>query len=255
MNSINKNLINDENLINSFSKHAKSYDRYAQLQKSMAERMASLLPIPLPDYVLEIGSGTGLFTRHLLTQPIRQLILNDIAPGMLEILNNSLSLPKNTKIISGNAEHIDFENMDLICANAVFQWFRKPQETLKKLNQALKGKGKLIFSTFGPRTLVEFREAASLVSPINLYTNETWTKMIHNSGFAIKNCDVEIRKIFSPSTLTLLKNLQQIGAAPIRMLKTGGLRKLIRDYDSKFSTSQGVYATWELYYFSLVRGN
>ena len=126
---------------------------------------------------------------------------------------------------------------------------------MKKLNQALKGKGKLIFSTFGPRTLVEFREAASLVSPINLYTNETWTKMIHNSGFAIKNCDVEIRKIFFPSTLTLLKNLQQIGAAPIRMLKTGGLRKLIRDYDSKFSTSQGVYATWELYYFTLVRGN
>ncbi len=255
MNSINKHLISDESLIDSFSKHAKSYDRYAQLQKSMAERMASLLPIPLPDYVLEIGSGTGLFTRHLLTQPIRQLILNDIAPGMLEILNNSLSLPKNTKIISGNAEHIDFENMDLICANAVFQWFRKPQETLKKLNQALKGKGKLIFSTFGPRTLVEFREAASLVSPINLYTNETWKKMIHNSGFAIKNCDVEIRKIFFPSTLTLLKNLQQIGAAPIRMLKTGGLRKLIRDYDSKFSTSQGVYATWELYYFTLVRGN
>ena len=224
MNSINKYLINDQSLIDSFSKHAKSYDRYAQLQKSMAERMASLLPVPLPDYVLEIGCGTGLFTRHLLTQPIRQLILIDIAPGMLEILSSSLSLPENTKIISGNAERIEFENMGLICANAVFQWFQKPQETLKKLNQALKGKGKLIFSTFGPRTLVEFREAANLASRIDLYKNEIWTKMIHNAGFAIKNCDVEIRKIFFPNTLTLLKNLQQIGAAPIRMVKTGGLR-------------------------------
>ena len=37
MNSINKYLINDQSLIDSFSKHAKSYDRYAQLQKSMAE--------------------------------------------------------------------------------------------------------------------------------------------------------------------------------------------------------------------------
>lgn len=255
MNSINKHLINDESLIDSFSKHARSYDRYAQLQKSMAERMASFLPDPLPDNILEIGCGTGLFTRHLLTQPIRQLILNDIAPGMLEILNNSISLPENTKIVSGNAERIDFENMDLVCANAVFQWFRKPQETLKKLNCALKNKGELIFSTFGPKTLLEFREAANLTSPIDLYTNDAWKKMIHDSGFVIKNFEIEIRKIFFPSTLTLLKNLQQIGAAPIRMVKTGGLRKLMRDYDSRFSTPQGVYATWELYYFTLTRGN
>ena len=253
MKSYETNLINDENLIDSFSKHAKTYDRYAQLQKSMAERLASLLPTPLPDKILEIGCGTGLFTRHLLTQPIGQLILNDIAPGMLDVLSNSLSLSKSTKICSGNAERICFENIDLICANAVFQWFRKPQETLTKLNHALTKNGKLIFSTFGPKTLIEFREAANMVSPIELYKKETWSRIIRHSGFEIKNCDVEIRKIFFPSTRTLLKNLQQIGAAPIRMVKTVGLRKLMRDYDSRFSTTQGVYATWELYYFSLVR--
>lgn len=248
-------LLNEENLIDSFSKHAKSYDRYAQLQKSMAERLASLLPVPLPNNVLEIGCGTGLFTRHLLAQSVKQLVLNDIAPGMLEILSNSLTLPSNAKISSGNAERLQFENIDLICANAVFQWFRNPQETLGKLNQALTTQGELIFSTFGPETLIEFRQAANLVSPIDLYNKETWTRMIRDSGFAIKFFDVETRKIFFSSTLTLLKNLQQIGAAPIRMVKTGGLRKLMRDYDSRFSTTQGVYATWELYYFSLVREN
>ncbi len=250
-----QHLLNEENLIDSFSKHAKSYDRYAQLQKSMAERLASLLPVPLPDNVLEIGCGTGLFTRHLLTQSVKQLILNDIAPGMLEILSTSLTLPTNTNISSGNAERIQFENIDLVCANAVFQWFRNPQETLGKLNKALKSNGKLIFSTFGPKTLIEFRQAANLVSPIDLYKDDIWARMIRDSGFAIKFCDVEIRKIFFSSTMTLLKNLQQIGAAPIRMVKTGGLRKLMRDYDSRFSTTQGVYATWELYYFSLVREN
>ncbi len=247
-----QSLLNEESLIDSFSKHAKTYDRYAQLQKSMAERLASLLPTPLPDRVLEIGCGTGLFTRHLLTQPAKQLVLNDIAPGMLEILSNSLTLPKNIKICSGNAERIHFENTDLICANAVFQWFQSPQETLEKLNQALTINGRLIFSAFGPQTLIEFRQAANLESPIDLYKKETWARMVRDSGFAIKTCDVEIRKIFFSSSMTLLKNLQQIGAAPIRMVKTGGLRKLMRDYDSKFSTTQGVYATWELFYFSLI---
>jgi malonyl-CoA O-methyltransferase len=253
--SCDKKLLNDESLINSFSKHAKSYDRYAQLQKTMAERLASLLPNPLPDSILEIGCGTGLFSRHLLTQPIKKLFLNDIAPGMLDTLNNSLSLPKKVKIISGNAERIRFESIDLICANAVFQWFQEPQATLKQLSQALTNKGNLIFSTFGPKTLTEFREAANLASPIELYDNMAWKDMIARSGFTIKSFDVETRKIFFSSAMTLLKNLQQIGATPIRMVKTGGLRKLMRDYDSRFSTTQGVYATWELYYFSLIRKN
>jgi malonyl-CoA O-methyltransferase len=221
----------------------------------MAERLASLLPVPLPDNILEIGCGTGLFTRHLLTQPVKKLILNDIAPGMLEILSNSLTLPLNTKIYPGNAELIHFENMDLVCANAVFQWFINPQEALVKFNQALTVNGSLIFSTFGPKTLIEFRHAANLLSPINLYNKDSWTDMIRDSGFTMKFWDVKIQKIFFSSSLSLLKTLQQIGAAPIRMIKTGGLRKFIRDYDSRFSSSQGVYATWELYYFSLVREN
>ena len=255
MNNDNKQLLSEEHLINSFSRHAKTYDRYAQLQKSMAERLASFLPMPLPGNVLEIGCGTGLFTRHLLTQPVKQLVLNDIAPGMIEILSDSLTLPINTKISHGNAEQIHFENMDLICANAVFQWFKNSQEALVKLNKVLTANGSLIFSTFGPKTLIEFRQAANLVSPINLYNKDSWTDMIRDSGFTIKFWDVEIRKIFFSSSLSLLKNLQQIGAAPIRMVKTGGLRKLMRDYDSRFSSTQGVYATWELYYFSLAREN
>jgi malonyl-CoA O-methyltransferase len=255
LNNDDKNLLSEEHLIDSFSRHAKTYDRYAQLQKSMAKRLASLLPVPLPDNILEIGCGTGLFTRHLLTQPAKQLILNDIAPGMLKILSNTLTLPLNTKISAGNAELIHFENMDLVCANAVFQWFKNPQEALVKFNQSLTANGSLIFSTFGPKTLIEFRQAANFLSPINLYNKDSWTNMIYDSGFTIKFWDVEIRKIFFPSSISLLKTLQQIGAAPIRMIKTGGLRKLIRDYDSRFSSSQGVYATWELYYFTLVREN
>ena len=62
---------------------------------------------------------------------------------------------------------------------------------------------------------------------------------------------MEKRKTFSPSAMNLIKNIQQIGAAPIKMFNAGGLRKLIRDYDKHFSTDQGVYATWELYYFSI----
>ena len=56
----------ESRIIESFSKYVKSYDRNALLQKTMGERLAVLLPNPLPSPVLEMGCGTGLFTRHLL---------------------------------------------------------------------------------------------------------------------------------------------------------------------------------------------
>ena len=43
-----------------FSKYAHVYDKHAQLQKLMAEKLASFLPNDMPEQILEIGCGTGL---------------------------------------------------------------------------------------------------------------------------------------------------------------------------------------------------
>jgi len=217
----------------------------------MAERLASFLPETTPPNITELGCGTGLFTRHLLTLPIKNLILNDISSSMIDILKNSLDLPNYTKFLIGNAEVISMETTDLICANAVFQWFQNPQNSLIHLKKSLNNKGTILFSTFGTETLKEFRQAANMNSPITLYSLNQWKKFIKKTGFTLKLFDCEKRKIFTRNSMTLIKNLQQIGAAPIKILDVGGLRRLIRYYDQHFATKQGVYATWELYYFSI----
>jgi len=241
----------EQKIIESFSKYARSYDRYALLQRSMAERLASYLPETPPTHILELGCGTGVFTRHLLTMPINKLTLNDISPAMIDILKSRLHIPRNTKFLIGNAESISLGKVDLICANAVFQWFQEPQSSLIHLNKSLKKNGSIIFSTFGTETLKEFRQTANLTSPITLYSLKQWKTFFKKTGYRLNSFDAEKRKSFTPNTMTLIKNLQQIGAAPIKMFNAGGLRKLIRDYDKHFSTNQGVYATWELYYFSI----
>ena len=251
LDSDNSSSIFEEKIIESFSKYARSYDRYAILQKSMAERLASYLPETTPPHIIELGCGTGLFTRHLLTLPIKNLILNDISSAMVDILKFHLKLPRYTRFLIGNAEYISMEKTDLICANAVFQWFQNPQSSLFHLKKSLNNKGTILFSTFGTETLKEFRQAANMNSPITLYSLNQWKKFIKKTGFTLKLFDSEKRKIFTPNTMNLIKNLQQIGAAPIKNFNVGGLRKLIRYYDKHFSTKQGVYATWELYYFSI----
>ena len=106
-----------------FSKYAHAYDKHAQLQKLMAEKLASFLPNDSPEQILEIGCGTGLFTKYLLAKPVKKIYLNDISPEMIRCMRIKIPLPPYSQIIHGNAELLKFKRVDMIAANAVFQWF------------------------------------------------------------------------------------------------------------------------------------
>ncbi len=244
----------EQSVIESFSKHVKTYDRHAQLQRSMAERLAALIPNPFPQKILEIGCGTGVFTRHLLARSPSTLILNDIAPVMIEYLKNHLELPSHSKFLVGNAERIQIPKTKLIAGNAVVQWFQNPQTTLQRFHASLEKEGYLAFSTFGPQTLEEFRRSAQFEGPTHLLSQKRWKTLLTQAGFELQTFQTETRQIFFQNTQNLIKNLQQIGAAPLRILKPGELRQLIRDYDREYSSPQGVYTNWELFYFIARRG-
>jgi len=243
----------EQKVIESFSKHVRTYDRNAQLQRSMAERLAALIPHPLPEKILEIGCGTGLFTRHLLAQRPSGLILNDIAPKMIDYLKNHLSLPRGTRFQIGNAESLHVPRVQLIAGNAVFQWFQHPETTLKLFHAALEKNGFLAFSTFGPGTLEEFRNTARIEGPTNLLSQKRWKTLLTQAGFECRVFESESRQIFFPDTRGLVRNLQQIGAAPLRIMKPGELKRLMREYDQNYSSPQGVYTHWEMYYCLAVK--
>jgi malonyl-CoA O-methyltransferase len=248
-----KNPPTSSNIKTSFSKYATKYEKHAHLQNEIGDHLALLLPNKISERVLEIGCGTGIFTKHLLIHPLKKMILNDISVEMINFLKSKIILPSYSKIIVGDAENIKFDCVDMITANAVFQWFRNPSKTLRKLRSYISSEGKLIFSTFGPQTLIELRQISSIDSPALLAPFEQWENWLKNARFTIESSSKTIHKIYYSNTLELLKNLQQLGTTPITMTQYGSLRRIIKEYDKKYASSNGVYATWEVYYFSAIK--
>src|SRR4029077_14421819 len=89
----------------SFGARVKSYERHAGLQRAVADRLAGLLPERRQPNVLELGCGTGLFSRHLLARyPEGRFVLTDAAPAMIAECRRNLA--------AADQARISFEVMD-----------------------------------------------------------------------------------------------------------------------------------------------
>ena len=218
----------------------------------MAERLYCVLPNPPSTRVLEVGCGTGIFTKKLLQQNIGALQLNDLSQQMLKVLQSCLELPPNTKFYCGDAGRLEFEPTDLITANAVFQWFENPYSAIQSLSRYLTPAGRMAFSVFGPETLKGFRNLAKIDGPISLFSLEQWIEWLEKAGYEILQSQRDIKEMHWPDTQALLKNLQQIGAAPIRKLSFREIKQLISNYEKSYMTAKGVSSEWEMFYISAV---
>ena len=91
----------DKHLIHQrFAKSIRSYAEYAQAQSVIASKLCSLLSSVLteePERVLEVGCGTGTFTRRFLQKfHPEELALNDICPEVVEALSDLLTAAADT---------------------------------------------------------------------------------------------------------------------------------------------------------------
>lgn len=142
-----------------FARAVATYPRQAAIQQTVAARMAGLVRHYVPQAscrrTLEVGCGTGLFTRRLLkaARP-EQLWLNDLCP---EVADCFADLPaERVRFLSGDAEHIRLpEGQGLIASCSALQWFARPEAFLQRCTRLLADTGYLAFSTFGRDNLRE----------------------------------------------------------------------------------------------------
>lgn len=226
----------------SFGARAETYDEHADLQRGVAERLAGLLPQRASPRVLELGCGTGLFSRHLLARyPDGAFLLTDLAPSMVEQCRCNLP--------NAHKRRVSFEVMDaarptadgpfdLIATSMTLHWLADPAAALAALRLRLAPSGVLIYATISGQSFPE------------------WRATLEDQGLPVGLLDIpelpgivdEERIVADPDTLGFLRRMKAVGGLTPRegyaALPPGRLRRAIRAADK----SHDGRITWHIVY-------
>lgn len=267
-------MIDKEKLKRRFSRNAKSYDRYANVQKKMGDKLIEDIKNNNPiKNILEIGCGTGYVTQRLVNHfPNAEITAIDIAPGMIEHVKSNIESDR-VNFICGDIEEMDLDNKyDLIISNATFQWFNHLNKTTSKLIRLLDKKGILCFSTFGKNTFKELHEAfykakqvlniSEEVSPSQNFYSISELKGICNdiitkdnlNGIKINPSESYDLEYFNCCT-DFLFSIKKIGANNSQSNRTimppDFIEKVMEIYDKDYLENDKVVATYHTLYFHI----
>ncbi len=250
----------------SFSRAAEHYDQFAVTQREIGDRLFERLDLMAitPLVIVDVGCGTGHYTRKLKQKYASAKVIGvDIAQGMIEkaMAQNSwltkLGLKQGCDYQCSDMDRLPFEDnsVDLLFSNLAVQWSLNPVETFGEFSRVLKPGGLLIFSTLGPDTLKELRQAWQQVDDC-VHVNEFID--MHDLGddllrAGISNPVMDMEKIvFQYQTLKgLFKDLKGIGAhnmnqgRPIGLMSKGAWLAMTKAYQSFCDDEQQFPVTYE----------
>ena len=241
-----------------FNHAAPSYDEAAILQKTVAERIDERLELTTvePKTILDLGAGTGLLTEKIIKRyPKANIFAVDLSTKMLEIAAPRLQTPrwailpnklnhflqnctltkcfasrKAAKQINADVYQLPFANnsVDLIVSNLMLQWCDDLDSVFMEFRRVLRKEGLIMFTTFGPDTLKELKQAWQTADTNYEHVNNFIDMhdigdALIRSGFGQPVMDMEIFTLTYDKSIGVLKDLKAIGATNANKQRPTGL--------------------------------
>ncbi|MCT4593539.1 MAG: malonyl-ACP O-methyltransferase BioC [Anaeromicrobium sp.] len=250
-------MINKDKLKRRFSRGAKDYDKYANVQKLMGDKLVNLVHKKNVQSILEIGCGTGYVTKKLVNDfPSASITALDLAPGMIEYAQERINSDK-VNFICGDIESMDLEGKyDLIISNATFQWFNNLKDTVDKLHNLLTPHGIILFSTFGENTFFELRETFLKASneleidPIlpsqNFFSKESLERELHRNLEIIESNEVEYFNDCNEFFLSIKKIGANNSSSNRKKPNPTFIQKVMDIYNEDYKVHDKVKATYNV---------
>lgn len=220
-----------------FDRAASTYDEAAVLQREVGRRLLERLELMRlqPRRVCDLGAGTGLATRALMGRYARATVVAlDLAPAMLERARRRAPLLRRLRCVCADLEALPLADAscDLLFSNLALQWVNDLDRACRELRRVLRPGGCLLFSTFGPDTLRELREAWAVADGgqhVNTFLDmHDIGDALVRAGLADPVMDVEHFTLTYRALPDLMRELKALGAHVVAGRATGltGRRRL-----------------------------
>lgn len=226
-----------------FDRVADRYDDHAALEEEVGRRLLERCEYcrRLPERIFDLGCGTGVAAEALKRRYRRARVIGlDLAPAMLARLRRRSSLLRPLSGVCGDIAALPFARAtaDLLFANLVHHWAPDSSAVFDEYRRVLRPEGLLLFSTFGPGTLREVRQAgatggADLTLPEFPDLLEIGDALVA-SGFSEPVMDTETITLQYPRVDAMLRELEATGTA----LLVGGWHRWA-------AGGSGLEAAWE----------
>ena len=216
----------------SFDRAADSYDAVAELQYEIGDRMLERLDYirQQPTRILDLGAGTGFFSAALLKRYRKaDVVALDIAERMLLRVQGRAGWFRKPQCVCADAESLPFaeDSFDFIFSNLMLQWCTDLESTLTELRRVLAPGGLLMFTSFGPDTLMELRaswEAVDGYTHVNSFVDmHDVGDMLLATQWAEPVMDSERITVTYRELRTLMQELKHIGAHNVTAGRARGL--------------------------------
>jgi malonyl-CoA O-methyltransferase len=250
-------------LQHSFGRAAAGYAEVAMLQRESESRLLEQLEVleaRVPLRVLDVGSGPGRASGAMKGRwPRSEVIALDIALPMLGQVSRHTRFWRPVRRVCGEAAMLPFADasFDLLFSNMCLQWVPDLPVALAEFRRVLRPGGLLLFTTFGPDTLGELREAylaaGEAQPPLSTFAaiQQVGDALI-SAGFRNPVLERENFNLTYADAMSLLRELRAIGAGDARTGRPRGLggksrqARMIAAYEQQRDGDGRLPSTWEV---------
>ncbi|WP_281544379.1 malonyl-ACP O-methyltransferase BioC [Grimontia sp. SpTr1] len=221
-------MLNDEKkaIKDAFGRAAKTYDNSASFQRRVGHLLMDMNTDWQGKTVLDLGCGTGYFTKQILEQGANMIAL-DLSDKMLEQARSRCG--DCVDYVSADAEALPLadNSVDIAFSSLALQWCHDLSVPLNELKRVVKPGGKILFTTLLEGSLEELKQSWRQVngqSHVNTFLSH---KQV-NIALAQAHCNhyhIECKPIteYYPSALALMRDLKGIGATHLQEGRSAGL--------------------------------
>lgn len=248
--------IDKRRVAESFSRAAGSYDQAAAFQRQVGSNLLARLPEWFaPQAMIDLGCGTGYFTRALEQRYQQPVIGLDLAEGMLRFARAQSTNLRSWVVADAEALPLKADSQDLIFSSLALQWCPDLGRALREASQALRPGGCLALSTLVKGTLTELQQAWQAVDGfvhVNRFIAvEDLQQLLATAEFGRWHCEIEEHVLHYGQLSALTQELKALGAHNLNPGRPGGLtgrarlRALTQAYEG-FRQPAGLPATYQV---------